>query len=149
MHISAFVLSIFLLFSTFSRFANGVPLPHGPSGQGDIQNAAATKESIASPALPPDLHKRAATVTYPPIHYAPGLAPFTGDRLAAVEQYITQRWHAAGRASGAWTATAVIMSATHGITVVTPNPPPQNGNAIMTHFDPSTLTAQLHSPVSP
>ncbi|KAG8769413.1 hypothetical protein FRC19_002780, partial [Serendipita sp. 401] len=105
MQISAFVLSFFLFFSTLSRFAYGVPLPHGPSGQVDIQNAA-TKDSIASPALQPDLHRRTATVTYPAIQYGQGVAHLTGDRLAAVEQFITQKWHDAGKTSGAWTATA-------------------------------------------
>ncbi|KAG8811181.1 hypothetical protein FRC19_004061, partial [Serendipita sp. 401] len=106
MQISAFVLSFFLFFSTLSRFANGVPLPHGPSGQVDIQNAA-TKDSIASPALQPDLHKRTATVTYPPLTYGPNIVHFTGERLQAVEQFITQKWNDARKTSGAWTATAV------------------------------------------
>ncbi|KAG8802270.1 hypothetical protein FRC18_007596 [Serendipita sp. 400] len=147
MQISAFVLSFFLFFSTLSRFAYGVPLPHGPSGQVDIQNAA-TKDSIASPAssqTSTDVQPR--NVTYPAIQYGQGVAHLTGDRLAVVEQFITQKWHDAGKTSGAWTATAAIHSATSGHVVITADPAPANGHAIMTAFNPSTLSSQLKSPI--
>ncbi|KAG8770524.1 hypothetical protein FRB91_001502 [Serendipita sp. 411] len=155
MRFSTLLFPVFVLSSSLSPLVLGLPVSGESSEQGITRSASTPQVQTGGPEVhnqhnsTPDLHKRAATVTYGQLQ-GQGVAHLTAEQHRAVEMKMASWWHAQNIQSGNWVVDAAIFTATTGMLSLDTVPHDTTGTHGRTlPINPSTLPTAPRSPVSP